>query len=278
MTLAEAIKEASAILKAAGFDNTLWQARILAAHAKGRSPGQLHLLNDLSFGDKRLESFFELVRKRISGVPLQHIIGEWDFYGRTFKVDERALIPRPETELLVEFITSAALPPGPLIVDAGTGSGIIGISLALEIPDSRVIGTDISPAALELAHENKLLLNADNYSAVNCNLMETLNEQFDVIAANLPYISSKEISTLHSEVKDYDPLLALDGGTSGTLLILELVKSAPGKLKSGGLIVLETGYDQEDAVPSFFPEEFWTNIQTHRDLAGIHRMVTARRR
>lgn len=266
------------MLKTAGFDDFLWQARVLAAHIKGRNPGQLHLLNNLSFSDKNLESFFSLVGERISGVPLQHVIGEWDFYGRTFKVDGRALIPRPETELIVEFITSAKLPPKPLIADVGTGSGIIGISLALEISDSRVVGTDISMAALQLAEENKLLLGADNYSTVNCYMAEGLNCKFDAIVANLPYIPSKDISALHSEVKDYDPLSALDGGISGTLLILELVESAPDKLESGGLIVLETGFDQKDTVTSFFSEELWTEIQTHKDLAGNHRMVTARRK
>lgn len=278
MTLADAVKKASSMLNTAGFEDSLWQARVLAAHVKGRSPGQLHLLNSLSFGNTHFEErLFSLVRKRISGIPLQHVIGEWDFFGRTFKVDRRALIPRPETELLVEFITKTTLPPSPLILDVGTGSGVIGISLALEIPDSTVLGTDTSTAALELAEENKLLLATQNYSTINCNLADRVSQRFDVIVANLPYISSKEISDLHSEVKDHDPLSALDGGTGGTLLILELVKSIPGKIESGGLIVFETGYDQGETVASFFSEEFWTNIQIHKDLAGNYRMVTARR-
>ncbi|MCK5786639.1 MAG: peptide chain release factor N(5)-glutamine methyltransferase [Candidatus Sabulitectum sp.] len=278
MTLTEAIQEASSVLKAVGFKNHLWQARILAAHVKGLSPGQLYSLYDLSFGDKALEeTFFSLVKKRISGVPLQHITGEWDFFGRTFKVDGRALIPRPETELLVEYITKAPLPRKPLILDVGTGSGVIGISLALEMPDSTVVGTDVSAETLELAEENRLLLGAKNFSTVNCNLADGLNRQFDVIAANLPYISSKDIQTLDPVVKDHDPLSALDGGTDGTLLILELVESTPYKMKPGGLMVLETGYDQEISVPSFFSKELWTDIQTHRDLSGNHRLVTARR-
>ncbi|MCK5130663.1 MAG: peptide chain release factor N(5)-glutamine methyltransferase [Candidatus Sabulitectum sp.] len=278
MTLAEVIHKTSGRLEAAGLEDSLWQTKVLVAHVVALQPGQLHLQNNLSFDHTLQEKLSALVEKRISGIPLQHVIGEWDFYGRTFKVDRRALIPRPETELLVEFITTAELPPRPLIMDVGTGSGIIGISLALEIPGSRVTGTDISTAAIELAQENKLLLNAENFSTVNCNLAEEPDKQFDVIVANLPYIPSEEISGLHPEVKDHDPLRALDGGTRGTLLILELIKSAPGKLKSGGLIVLETGYDQEDAVPAFFPEDLWADIRTHKDMAGNHRMVTARRR
>lgn len=278
MMLAEAVQKTSGRLEAAGLEDSLWQAKVLVAHVVALQPGQLYLQSNLSFNSTLQKKLSALVEKRISGIPLQHVTGEWDFYGRTFKVDGRALIPRPETELLVEFITTAELPPRPLIMDVGTGSGIIGISLALEIPGSRVIGTDISPAAIELAQENKLLLSAENFSTVNCNLAEEPDKQFDVIVANLPYISSEEISDLHPEVKDHDPLQALDGGTRGTLLILELIKSAPGKLKSGGLIVLETGYDQEESVPAFFPEDLWINIRTHKDMAGNHRMVTARRR
>ncbi|MCP4647208.1 MAG: peptide chain release factor N(5)-glutamine methyltransferase, partial [bacterium] len=197
---------------------------------------------------------------------------------RTFKVDSRALIPRPETELLIEYILASELPPKPMILDVGTGSGIIGISLALEFPNSTVVGTDISLMAIELAEKNRKLLNASNYSACNCYLAEGIKAEFDLIAANLPYIPSGEILSLDSEVRDYDPVSALDGGTEGTLLILELVKSAPDLLTSGGLIVLETGYDQASSVPAMFSGGCWANVQTHKDLAGNHRMVTARRR
>lgn len=277
MTVADAIQKAFKKLKAAGIDDSMRQAKVLVSHVIAAKPGQLYFHNNLSLNLKQHDNLYALLKQRISGIPLQHVIGEWDFYGRTFKVDRRALIPRPETELLVGFITSTALPHKPLIVDVGTGSGIIGISLALEISGSRVTGTDISPAAIELAQENKFLLGAENYSTVCCNLVEALNEKFDVLVANLPYISSNEIPTLHSEVKDHDPVQALDGGVNGTLLILELIESAPDIIKSGGLVVLETGYDQKDSVPSLFPENLWANIRTHKDLAGNHRMVTARR-
>lgn len=286
MILTEAIQEASCMLEDAGFDDSRWQARILVAHATSFKIAQLYLQSKTTIHQKLQKKLFTMVEERISGVPLQHVIGEWDFYGRTFKVDGRALIPRPETELLVEFITQVKLPADPLIMDVGTGSGIIGISLALELPDSRVLGTDISPEAIELAGENKLLLGAENYSTVNCHLSAsdylasgTLpGKKWDVIVANLPYIPSKDITALQSEVKDYDPPLALDGGTGGTLLILELVTGAPDLIKAGGLIVLETGYDQSVSVPAFFQEKYWTSVKTHKDLAGNHRMVTAIRR
>jgi release factor glutamine methyltransferase len=278
VTLAAAIEQATAAMDSSGLANPGWQALVIAAHVIGRSTSLIHLRKELPFEEKLLQDrFFALVEKRISGVPLQHVIGEWDFYGRTFKVDGRALIPRPETELLIDCITSSVLPEKPSILDVGTGSGVIGISLALEIAGSTVVGTDISPEALELAEENQLLLGAWNYSTELCHLAESLQRQFDVITANLPYIPSKDIPGLPPEVRNYDPLKALDGGIDGTALILELVRCAPDLLNSGGLIVLETGHDQEESVSSFFSDEVWHSIQTKRDLAGNHRIVTARR-
>lgn len=288
MTILEAIHEASSLLKTAGLDgeDCLWQAKVLVAHAISIKTSQLYLKHDFLLDSQQREELFLMVKKRISGIPLQHVIGEWDFYGRTFTVDRRALVPRPETELLVEFITKAELPSRPLILDVGTGSGIIGITLALEIPHSKVIGTDISPSAVELAGENRQLLNAENYSAVKCHLahvppsVHSISEdgKFDVIVANLPYIPSENISSLQTEVRNHDPLLALDGGSGGTLLILELIETIPERIRSGGLVVLETGYDQNISVPSLFNRKLWSDIRTGKDLWGNHRMVTAIRR
>ncbi len=288
MTIPEAIQEVSGLLETAGLngENCLWQAKVLVAHTISIRPSQLYLKHDFLLDSQQKEELFLMVKKRISGIPLQHVIGEWDFYGRTFTVDKRALVPRPETELLVEFVTAAELPSRPLILDVGTGSGIIGITLALEIPHSRVIGTDISASAVELANENRQLLNARNYSAVNCHLADipaivhsiSKDGKFDVIVANLPYIPSENIASLQPEVRNHDPLLALDGGSGGTLLILELIRAIPEKISSGGLVVLETGYDQERSIPALFNGEYWMDVQTRKDLWGNHRMVTAIRR
>jgi release factor glutamine methyltransferase len=276
--VADAVAVAAGKLNAAGFDDSLWQARVLVAHVLSLKPAQLHAADSRQLNLSAQIKFFVLLNRCLSGIPLQQVIGEWDFYGRTFKVDKRALIPRPETELLVDFITSSKLPEQPVIADVGTGSGIIGISLALEIPDSTVTGTDISTQALELAEENRTLLSAENYTTLNCSLTDDLTGKFDVIVANLPYIATGEISLLQPEVKNYDPAVALDGGVDGTLLILELIKKAPDILKSGGLIVLETGDDQKNTVSGFFAGDLWTEVRGHRDLAEKHRMVTARRR
>ncbi len=151
MTAADAVNRASSTLAAAGFDDSAWQAKVLVAHSLSIKPEQLYLIGDNPFKHVDERKLASLLEARLSGIPLQHVTGDWDFYGRTYKVDSRALIPRPETELLVDCVVSANLPPEPLVADVGTGSGVIGISLALEIPDSAVEGTDISAGALELA-------------------------------------------------------------------------------------------------------------------------------
>jgi len=278
VTVSDAAAKAAGKLEAAGFGDSLWQARVLVAHVLSLKPAQLYAADNRQLNLSAQIKYFVLLNRRLSGMPLQQVIGEWDFYGRTFKVDGRALVPRPETELLVDFIASSNLPANPRIADIGTGPGIIGISLALEIPGSIVTGTDISAEALELAAENTTLLSAHNYSAVNCSLTDDLPGTFDVIVANLPYVPTREIAVLQPEVRNYDPAVALDGGPEGTLLILELVKKAPDKLKPGGLIVLETGHDQKNTVSSFFAGDIWAEVREHNDLAGKHRMVTAERR
>jgi len=273
--LARCLKAASSLMGAAGGDNPEWQTRVLAAHALGVPPAGLY---GLSFSPVEEESFFSLVRRVAGGEPLQHVIGEWDFFGRTFAVTPDALIPRPETELLVELALGLPLPPSPKVLDAGTGSGVIGITLALELPGATVVGTDISPAAAGLAAGNALRLQAANYLPVNCSLGDPLRGEFHLIVANLPYIPSGDIAGLDPVVRDHEPRLALDGGEKGFSLILELVRMAPGLLSPGGYIVLETGYDQEEPVKAMFSGEQWVSVETRRDLAGRHRFVTARRR
>jgi len=278
LTLAAAMRKAAEDMSAAGLEAPLWQAKVLAAHLLDRSPSQITAAAELSLSPRKEESFFSFVARRIQGEPLQHIIGNWDFFGRTFMVSPHALIPRPETELLVEKVLQFPLPQNPLILDAGTGSGVIGITLAMEISGATVVATDISPDAASLALKNAKLHRAVNFLPVICNLTEALSCPFDLIAANLPYIPTGDIQSLPPVVRDHDPGVALDGGENGISLILELVRSASRLLKPGGLIILETGSDQETTVTALFREETWNSVETHRDLAGNHRFVTAIRR
>lgn len=275
MTVHGAIKRAEALLDGAGLDSPVWQARLLAAHVLGRQPAQLLNTQAISFSPGNEETFFSLVKRRLSGEPLQHITGSWDFYGRTFSVTPAALIPRPETEELIDLVRKI-YPGGPwLILDAGTGSGVIGITLALEFPEAAIIAGDISPEAIQLARENAKLLGAANYHPVICDLTDPFRGAFDGLVANLPYIPTEDIESLAREVRDHDPIQALDGGQNGLSLILALIEQASGLLKPGGFIALETGFDQEKAVVESFPRGLWSSISAHRDLSGNHRFVTA---
>lgn len=275
MTVAAALEMAAVSMAKAGLDNPFWEAKVIAAHLLDRPTSLMAAADNLSFSPGKEESFFSFVDRRIKGEPLQHIIGNWDFFGRTFTVSPSALIPRPETEMLVEKALRLPLPHRPLILDAGTGSGVIGITLAIEIPDSTVVATDISREAAELAAGNAKLLGAANFLPVVCNLADAIGFFPDLITANLPYIPTGDIPDLPPIVREHDPLTALDGGANGTSLILELVRNASRLLKPGGLIVLETGSDQEKTVPELFDPCFWDAVETHRDLCGNHRLVTA---
>ncbi len=275
MTVHGAIKRALALLEGAGLESPLWQARVMAAHVLGRQPSRLIDTRDVSFSPGEEEAFFFLVERRLSGEPLQHVTGSWDFYGRTFSVTPAALIPRPETEELIDIFLRASLPVSPLLLDIGTGGGVIGITLALELPGATIIAGDISPDAIRLAGENAKLLGAVNYHPVICDLTDPFRGEFDGLAANLPYIPTEDIAGLAGEVRDHDPVQALDGGHDGLSLILTLVNKAPGLLKPGGFIALETGFDQEKAVVGHFSRGPWTDITAHRDLSGNHRFVTA---
>ena len=279
MKIQHILQRASAELNAAGYDDSLWQVKVLAAHIAGCSPGNVYFhLSDETIGSAFIATFNTLLQKLIDGIPLQHVIEEWDFFGRTFKVDCRALIPRPETELLIEFILEQNIPADSFILDIGAGSGIIGLTLAKEFPDSLVVGIDVSFEALTLVQENKKLLQVENYFPLQSDILKAINGKFNLIVANLPYIPTADLATLDSIVINNDPLLALDGGEAGITFIERLIDSAKNLIYSGGLVVLETGHDQAEIVSNLFSHEFWHKPVCYNDLAEKHRMVTAIRR
>lgn len=278
MTVLEAMNEAASRMAVAGIDDSFWQAKVIAAHVLNRTPAQLVNTGSISFSPGDREIFFSCAARRIAGEPLQYIIGNWDFYGRTFLTRPGTLIPRPETELLVDHVLRRHPRADSRILDAGTGSGIIGITIALELPESTVVGSDLSEKAVALAARNASNLGAANFLPVVCSLADALRGGFDVIAANLPYIPTGDIPALPGEVRNHEPILALDGGEDGISTILELVNCAFDLLNPGGFIVLETGYDQKDAVTGIFDHCLWTSIEAHLDYSGRQRLVTADRR
>jgi release factor glutamine methyltransferase len=272
MPLLEVLKGASDYLGKQGVESPRLNAEHLLAHVLGVKRLELYLQFDRPLGEKERSPLRELVRKRGTGIPLQHLLGTVEFCGRVFKSDSRALIPRPETEQLVErALTYAAITS---ILDVATGSGIIPISLALERPEASVTATDISPDALSLARENASLLGAERILFHETDLMPPGEERFDLITANLPYIPSNEIPGLSREVR-HDPLLALDGGADGLDLLRRLIPPASARLSSGGHLLLEIGAGQSEAVIDLLAGHNYRDIKALPDYQGVLRFVEA---
>ena len=274
MSLLEVLKGASEFLGKQGVESPRLNAEHLLAHVLGLKRMDLYLQFDRPLGETERAPLRDLIRRRGTGIPLQHLLGSVEFCGRTFKSDARALIPRPETEQLVErALTYTSLNS---ILDVATGSGVIPLTLALERPDAMINATDISPDALTLARENAVLLGVDRIVFHEADLIpESLRQHsFDLITANLPYIPSAEISTLSREVQ-HDPQLALDGGADGLDLVRRLAPLAYECLTPGGHLLLEIGIDQSDEVMTCLAGHNYRDITALPDYQGILRFIEA---
>jgi len=272
MPLLEVLKGASEFLGKQGVESPRLNAEHLLAHVLGVKRLELYLQFDRPLGESERAPLRDLIRKRGTGIPLQHLLGTVEFCGRTFRSDARALIPRPETEQLVERALTYA--PLTSILDVATGSGVIALSLALERPEASITATDISPEALSLARENASLLGTDRISFQEADLLPPGEELFDLITANLPYIPSAEIPTLSREVQ-HDPLLALDGGADGLDLVRRLAPLAASRLIPGGHLLLEIGMGQSEAVSECLAGHNYRDIVALPDYQGTLRFIEA---
>jgi len=211
----------------------------------------------------------------VTGEPLQYITGVQDFYGREFRVTPDVLIPRPETELLVEAALEVS--KGALICDVGTGSGCIAITLLCELRDARAVAVDKSAAALEIAKLNAAKQSvADRATFVVSNCFDALDRgeyQFDLIVSNPPYVSEAELIGLQREVRDHEPHVALSPGPDGLSVIRRLLTEAPAFLKPNGHLLMEIGFDQGEAVRSLIDESVWSLLEIRPDLQSIPRVV-----
>jgi release factor glutamine methyltransferase len=216
--------------------------------------------------------------KRLMGVPVQHLIGEWDFYGRTFRVDGRALVPRPETEVLLEQALKEA-PAARRVLDAGTGSGIIAITYLLERPEASAVALDISLDALALARENAMRhAVGPRLSLVASDWLSALGTaRFDLVLSNPPYLAIGESPHLPPTVRDHDPRRALFAGEDGLTAIRQLLATLPPYLEPGGLLVFEIGFGQSEAVRSeILARPVWRFLRIEPDMEGIPRICLAR--
>ncbi|HYG10261.1 MAG TPA: peptide chain release factor N(5)-glutamine methyltransferase [Pyrinomonadaceae bacterium] len=284
MKIAEALTEASAALRAAGIREARLDARALLSHTLARDHAFLVAHSEDELEPHALALFRERILRRATGEPVQYITGRQEFYGLDFEVTPAVLIPRPETELLVEVAlkllreTEAA----PLVCDVGTGSGCIPVALLHERRDARAFGLDISPAALAVAARNAArhavaerltLLVSDCFDALDASARA---HTFNVITSNPPYINENDFAHLQREVREHEPRLALTPGGDGLSVIRRLCAEAPRFLKPGGHLILEIGYDQHEAVASIVDRNVWTLLDIHRDLQAIPRIVSLR--
>ena len=277
MTVLELLQSTTAYFSKRQIDNPRLNIEHLLADALSKKRLELYLEFDREIPEHLLEPLRTKVRKRADGEPLQHLLGHWDFFGRTFKTDRRALIPRGETELLVETVLGEMKPsmaPGGRLVDVGTGTGVLAITFALERPGLEVVGLDISDDALDLARENAARLNA-RVPFWRSDLLEAADGAFHWVVANLPYIATGDLADLPREVK-FDPAIALDGGEDGLTLIKRLIESIPKKLAPNSLVALEVGQGQAQRVAGFLAGQNFRDIGIKKDYQGIERILTAR--
>jgi release factor glutamine methyltransferase len=280
VTIGEELARAESRACAVASEATAWDARVLLAHAVGhRKPLALDPRADLSSG--AASRFESLWARRVEGVPVQHLVGEWDFFGRPFFVDSRALVPRTETELLAEIALEEA-PAARRVLDLGTGSGVLAVTWLLERQASRAVAVDVSIEALELARANARrhgvqdrveLVNGDWTSAFST------DATFDVAVSNPPYLRISEAAGLPRTVLDHDPARALFAGDDGLDDVRRLLDGVPRHLNPGAPFAFEIGAGQADAVAGEVRNRTaWRLERIVPDLAGIPRVCIARRR
>lgn len=276
-TVLDIIEKGTAYLEKKGIDDARRNMQLLVTHQLNCSKVQLYMQFDRPMTEDELIPLRDNLKRRGNGEPLQHLLGTVEFYRREFKTDTRALIPRPETEELASTILSQSLPENLHLLDMGTGTGVLGLTLAAELCGKCVQTTltDISHDALNLAKENTTLLGLGRIEIIWSDLFSKLdNQKFHLIAANLPYISETDGDTLSPEVQR-DPALALFGGKDGLDILQDFIQQAPSHLHPGGLVALEIGYDQAKAVEKMLAQAGFTNIKTHNDLNGVPRFPIA---
>jgi release factor glutamine methyltransferase len=276
MTVLEVLQATTAYFKKHDLESPRLNAEHLLAHVLGRKRIELYLEFERELAEAELAPLRELVKRRAQGEPLQHLLGTVEFCGLTFLCDKRAMIPRPETEQLVEVLKSEIRNPKCEIMDVGTGSGVIALCLAAEFPGAQILAVDISNDALALAQENAARLNlAERVRFLKSNLLENVEGVFDVIVANLPYVSTQERHTLSREVL-HDPAVALFASGRGDELVRELIAQAPSRLRPGGLLALEIGIGQGEALFSALAAKNYRDIFSKNDYSGVTRFLFAR--
>lgn len=261
-------------LAAAGIDTPRLDAELLLAHAAGAR--RTDVVAGLVKVECSAERYEQLLARREAREPVAYITGSKGFRRIELAVDRRVLIPRPETELLVEL---ALAEEPPTLLDVATGSGAVALAVADESPHTSVLASDVSPDALAVAEANATALGlTGRVEFIQSDLLDAVDSEFAVITANLPYVAKADLATLQPEIARFEPQLALTGGADGLDLVRRLIATAPTRLAAGGLLALEIGMGQADVVAELLEQGWFTDVTRHEDLAGIERVVSGRRR
>jgi len=278
MTVLEVLQSTTGYFQKRNIDSPRLNAEHLLAHVLGRKRIDLYLEFERCLSESELTSMRELVKRRGAGEPLQHLLGTVEFCGRIFGCDKRALVPRPETEQLVEILISRFKSEIACsrAVDVGTGSGVIALTLAAEFPKAEIVGVDISEDALMLARENADRLGlADRARFLRSNLLGNVEPGFDLVVANLPYVSTDERHNLSREVL-HDPEVALFAGVHGDELVRQLIAQGQSWLRPGGILAMEIGTAQNEGLMTALEENNYRDILAEKDYSGVIRFLFAR--
>jgi release factor glutamine methyltransferase len=276
--LLEIIQKTTEFLAGKGVEPPRLNAEHLVGHALGLGRMQLYLQFERRLTDAELEQIRALVRRRGQREPLQHIVGTTEFFGLKLKTDRRALIPRPETEHLVELVTQVMAAPPATVLDLGTGTGAIALALAQHWPAARVTAVDRSDDALALAAENAAALKlADRVGLLQSDWCAALpvGARFDLIVANPPYLTADELAAAEPEVRTFDPPDALTAGENGLADLRRILAETPARLGPGGLLALETGIAHHTTLLKLAAEAGFLRTEARQDLTGRDRHLLA---
>lgn len=280
-SISQLISEGADVLRQSGVPEPRLDAGTLLGHVLGRDRAFIISHSDALVPEKDTEEYRHRIGRRAMGEPVQYITGHQEFFGLDFEVSEAVLIPRPETELLVETaIDLLTKNEGPSFVcDVGTGSGCIAISIIYNVQTAFAQATDISQAALDTAKRNASKHGIDRIEFLISNCFDAIDKelQFDLIVSNPPYVAEESLDGLQREVRDYEPRVALTPGGDGLAVIRRLISDAPLVLKRDGHLLLEIGFDQNARVIELVDENVWKILDVYKDLQGIPRTVVLKK-
>lgn len=264
------------IMKISDFLKIDYDTSLIAlTYILNKSKSYILMNQNYELNSEQSQRLNDIINKRKTSYPLQYAIGEWEFYNLRLKVDERALIPRFETEIIVDYLIKSSIKKES-ILDIGTGTGAIALSLAKNIEGSSVIGSDIEQKALSLARENKELTGIKNVDFIKSDLFKNIEGKFDLIISNPPYINKKDYESLDKELY-FEPKSALYGGEDGLDFYKDIIKNSSNYLNDSGHLVFEIGYDQKEVLNKLLIDQGFVNIENKKDFNDFDRFIIAQK-